>query len=395
MTYHERIQRYIEGKLSEEERKELEQEIEKQEAIADYLYEQSEIPELKSALYPHDENEEKDSAEKENVKKERPGGKKYFGHGKKESTDDKVTEMINRSIRRAFRNLGLAVLAVTLTVVLFLQFCLPQIVSAFYYDPGKESESGSNQMSLDMAVYTELMFPEKMRDSVQVVDKGYGRYDILINQTISYTRNFTHVSGEVNKGELKLYDVNALQPPVGNCYVWTRVENGNDEIRLSDVMKEQKNLCAAGTRAQAEETLANLDEDKMYIGYVSLDRLMSYEELQEFLNSQESGDVWCAVKTREWEDGIFHADNLGFVCSDSSSEETHREHFVSMLNYMADQEAFLDMMKLSKMTFQSAAEYVEENGIKIYGFAAAMKPETALKLMEEDEVYEIYMEELR
>ena len=41
---------------------------------------------------------------------------------------------------------------------LFVIFALPQIVNTFYYNPGKEVSDGTNQMSLDMAVYTPSVF---------------------------------------------------------------------------------------------------------------------------------------------------------------------------------------------------------------------------------------------
>ena len=91
---------------------------------------------------------------------------------------------MNRAIRRAFLRMGAAVCAVTLVIVL-----LPGVVSQFYYDPGKivgqDSYGGTtNQMSLDMAVYTELALPGTYRNNVQVEDRGYGNYDISIYQNV-------------------------------------------------------------------------------------------------------------------------------------------------------------------------------------------------------------------
>ena len=48
MTYRELLKLYQEGKLDEEQKQEVEQSVEKQEAISEYLYEKEEIPELSS-----------------------------------------------------------------------------------------------------------------------------------------------------------------------------------------------------------------------------------------------------------------------------------------------------------------------------------------------------------
>ena len=44
MTYRELLKLYQEGKLDEEQKQEVEQSVEKQEAISEYLYEKEEIP---------------------------------------------------------------------------------------------------------------------------------------------------------------------------------------------------------------------------------------------------------------------------------------------------------------------------------------------------------------
>ena len=46
MTYRELLELYKTGELELEQRKKVEKDIERQEAISDYLYEQEDIPEL-------------------------------------------------------------------------------------------------------------------------------------------------------------------------------------------------------------------------------------------------------------------------------------------------------------------------------------------------------------
>ena len=75
-----------------------------------------------------------------------------------------LAELVNRSIRRAFLKMGTAVLVSVLVVVLLVQFVLPRAIASFYYDPGKDIGGGANQMSLDMAVYSEL-FPSREKEN--------------------------------------------------------------------------------------------------------------------------------------------------------------------------------------------------------------------------------------
>ena len=474
MTFREMLEKYKDGTLAEEERAALEREIEKYEAISDYLMETEEIPELAEVFGELDEgvdngksdsrnqNDRKRNSRNQNDGKRNSGnqndgnqnGWKQDHTGKRE--DVQFVAVVNRSIRRAFRRLASAVLALTLAVVLFLQFCLPRIVSSFYYDPSKDAGAGQNQMSMDLAVYSELFWPGRIRTQVNAESKGYGKYDISIPQTVSYNRSFTNVSGEIVRGKLKLYDTNVLKAPTGNCFAWFQaigdLSRPLTEIWGDDDTVEIYNVCAAGTRQQARETLESLSDTEKYIGCVSLNRMMDYEEFMEWLDGQEElGNVWCAVKTNDpaefidEETGsteqIFRADNIGFVCDPAQStafiwdeerypelflwntplteesgitgekgsgwreaekklktEENARQHFISLLTYMADQEEFLDMMQTGEGQREEllfAADYVRENGVTVYGFAAVMDKETALKLEEMEEVYEIYIEDLR
>lgn len=142
--------------------------------------------------------------------------------------------------------------------------------------------------------------------------------------------------------------------------------------------------------------------------------------------------VWCAVKTNDTRqqdgtfEGRFDADNLGFRIGiesssmkdwdqekypylrlwyidpdtgedaefDISGEELMQEHFVNMLRYMQDQKKFCEMMDADADHFGEAADFVEENGIMIYGFAATADKVTLLEWNEKKEIYSITTEKM-
>ena len=56
MTYRELLELYKAGELELEQRKRIEKDIEKQEAISDYLYEQEGIPSLEDIFAEEDRN---------------------------------------------------------------------------------------------------------------------------------------------------------------------------------------------------------------------------------------------------------------------------------------------------------------------------------------------------
>ena len=147
--------------------------------------------------------------------------------------------MVNRSIRRAFRRMGLTILAAACVLILFVQFCLPTIVSCFYYNPAKnigDKDYAISKMSRDMAVYSEVFLPGKRRGSVQVEAKGYGNYNITVNQTSSFTGSLTDVSGEITRGELRYYDNNIFKKPATNVFVYGSIA-GKEENTVEENLK--------------------------------------------------------------------------------------------------------------------------------------------------------------
>ncbi len=417
MTYRELLNLYKEGKLEEEKQKQVERDIERQDAISEYLFDREECAEPELFEMPQKDEEE-----------------------------DEFVRKIQDSIRKTFLKMGAIVGVSVLGIVLFVLFLLPQMVSLFYYDPGKiasKSLSGNtiNQMSMDMGVYTELMLPGYLRDNVSVEEKGYGNYDISIWQNVSMTDSFTNVAGKVERGKLTLYDINALKPMIGNEFDWFQREDPNGSLReldkkeakemqeMAEIDGEEEYVLTHGpiTREGAKEKLQGLEENRYYLAYVTLDQMMDYNTFLKFIHYPDSySNVWCAVRTNGDEREGFSPKNVGFYCNPARNYEISwdeekypnlfgmwkenetveeyeqrvgkesfaKEHFVSLLNYMADQERFRKMMVTSDVDFAQAARYVEKNGIKIYGFVLTAKKEELLELDQREEVYVMDVHEL-
>ena len=259
---------------------------------------------------------------------------------------------------------------------------------------------------------------------------------------------------EKSHGELRYYDNNIFKKPATNVFVYGSIA-GKEENTVEENLKytrkyfdvkddEEINLCAAGSKEESLKTLQELDERKMYIGYVSLDKIMSYADFKKYVDKQDLAEVWCAVQVAELEkeeEGVVNFQsnipNIGFVCNPSyntaikwdekkypnllpgcetqdmgnedewdapeenlKSESNARQHFVSLLNYLSNQKKFLAMMEKDNSNYttkelKEMVSYIKKNGIKVYGFTTIADKETLLKLSKQSEVYEIYTEEVR
>lgn len=401
MTYRELLNLYKTGQLNEDKRREVEADIEKQDAISDYLYEESDIPELQALT----ENSESEDAGNQ---------------------DSKYAALIQRSIRRAFVKMGFVVGLFVLVVVLGVIFVLPQAVSIFYYNPAEivgKSESGgmeTNRMSLDLSVYTELFCPGYYRNNVTVSSEGYGKYDLNIRQNASYNGRFTDISGRLDRGKLILYNTNILKEPVSNAFVFPESVKGQQNQFVDGITGAD--MGAAGTKDQAKETLSQLDENEWYVAYVSLADIMDYEDFYQWFEalSLSYGNLWCAVYTED-EDGYagYYGRHIGVMpnaaglcldwdrktypklCLLDNSDESDdwdqsgdasamQTHFISLLRYMRDHSDILEMMGNQGAEFDSMIQNVEKDGLRLYGFAVGVQKKDILKLSEDENVTYIY-----
>ena len=379
MTFREMINRYREGMLDEQQAEMVKNEIEKHEAISDYLYESSQISDLDSM---------------ESITEDGQDGQKA----------DDFSRMVRKAIRRAFVKMGLVfgctILAVTLAVI----FLLPDFVSGFYYNPNEVVGTYStgydiNRMSLDLAVYSELFLPSKYRDNVIAEDLGYGKYSLMIPQTSSYSGQFTTVGGILDRNKLTLYDPNLLNGFPGNAFVMPSPVSGTYPA-----------TGAAGTAEQSFAALQELDDDAVYTAYFSLDELTDYETIYE-----QIGMAWYAVDCgalynlgfwsnfggsvfdwdREKYPLLSTKDSEGSIketLENAASEEAMRTHLLSMLRYMQDHPEVMELFGYDHYALDFVIRHIESNRLKIYGFVAIGDKETILKIAEAENIAYVFTE---
>ena len=74
-----------------------------------------------------------------------------------------------------------------------------------------------------------------------------------------------------------------------------------------------------------------------------------------------------------------------------NSPEIMQTHFVSMLRYMGEQEAFLEMIGRGyRVDWEGLAQNVEEQGLYVYGMVVMAKPDALIRMSEMEEVCYIY-----
>ena len=427
MTYRQILDEYKKNALPEEKQKEVAADIEKHEAISDYLYEESEIPDINEAFSEPNEN-----ICGCNGSGCDPGPAGNITDSTQRAED--FTAVVNRSIRRAFLKLGITVFAAAALLILFVQFILPGIVDNFYYNPTERVSQPTdsfieNRMSRDIGTYTELVMPETHRTDVTAESLGYGKYNISIHQNLSYTGFFSTATGEVTRGKLRLFNEDILRKPTGNAFGWSQIDvdfkNGEyptksltelykitDERMKNDGEEGEIMHGAAGSPERSLETIKGLRDDMPYYAYVTFERMLDFSQVEKIIDPADKDDFmitepWLAVDTyprSNAPDGssygyITTLPKIGFIVQDqdnvSENEELQQKHFTDMLDYMAEQTDFLKMFDEDPQTFADASQLIKKNGLHIYGMGCTVSKSTMLKLMEFDNVREIYVKNIQ
>lgn len=384
MTYRELLERYQAGQLDEETRRRVESDIQRQEAIGDYLFETGgDLPDLPPA----------------------PEGEDAAG-----DSGDLFTRQIQRAVRRMLIRTGVTVGAVVLALVLLAQAVLPKAVSQFYYDPTEPIHPAvpRPRIDLDLAVWTELFLPGGFRDNAYATDLGYGKYALTFSQTRTGDPDRpapppNAVSGMLTRDRLTLYDPNAFDT---SRRLFLRPEDlpeGVDAARENSFYHAEQNLV----------------EDRWYTAYLSLAEDVDYETLYRWcvdrqlagndlwfhLNAEAPADTsgwwggfgFAVVPPRSWTlpeevEEVYPAlfEDFGWHFEDDEMSL----HVQSLLAYTRDHPEFTRVMGNLVTDHQkildSAIADIQDQGLWMDGFAVVGTREELLALRDEPLISYIY-----
>ena len=441
MSYREKIEKYKKNQLPEEERKKVEDEIEKAEAINEYLTDKLEEELMKEDDAFQDRKEENTFHEEKD--------------SRMREKEVKFEEYVKRSIHRIFRKITLGTGAVLLAILLFVQFGLSPLVASFYYNPAKQIkvkmesdgdseswESSESQFGIDFGVFSELSMPCRSTDYAQAVSQGYGNYYFQINPTIGYeTQSRQGIAGQIKRGKMEVYTpgyFRAVQDNYFIAYGLDRNKNFREQIENSVTDYGDYSVSTSqwvyASLEDGEETVRSLDKDGFYYAYVSFDQPLSFDEINKLIDKLQNdvsvmGNPWIAVYASEgdymrtlgydyentnnvWKIPAEYNQRypeISLFSKNSYSDEVYEEaqsklkdekamtqHMVSMLRYMADQKKFTKMMEDisgSDINWSLTADYIEENGLKSYGFVCVTTKADMQKMLTEDHILGIAVEE--
>lgn len=364
MTFRELLEKYKNQTATPEERKQVEAELEKYNALTEYLLEQD-----------VDMEGEDLAGQQEELQK------------------------IDRSMKKRGRRIIAIAVVIACVVMGALTAFQPVISKVIWYDPTeRDFQQYSYDISCHLAVLAELTMPEVQMESVMITEKGWGQYDLQVQQREWSSGEYLWEDGTVTRGKIQLKS-NVYQYSVINAFSRGTAEFGNS------VMTES---------AEAKAALADLPEYLKMEAYVSLGEDWTMEELENFAAQQDGYLGWVGVRISPEDRQLFplmgfDADSSGYIWEnvdaaypfyelsmheDVPLSEAWEKHFLALLQYSIDHGDFYARLNQSNnhgSTCQMVQEYVTENGVKTYGFLYYGTPAEMRKLLENEDVEGIYV----
>lgn len=383
MTFRELLEGYKAGTLTDDERYLVEQELEKSEAINDYLAEEIE----KSIGY---ETELDCVAANDNVK-------------------------LEKSIRRTVNKRLATIVAISVAFVFVINFFIQNIVSPIvaskYYDPTKKTGlKYSEDLLFDLRAITEVSMPGyEMTIFSNAENLGFGKYNLTFTRKNLFTKEKVTVNTQINKNmRVGRYEDFFIRDYFVFREFWD-VKEGSDEYKTTlDWQKSFSNTEIEHVRELPGTTYIS--------AWVRFPNDLSMKELYKVIETYKNINFnWVAIRTAK-EQGqqlmgfltdpsgsmitsetvdeekypgfqmfnIFHLsgeyDYDSFVANMANMYETH---FTSLIKYLVDHKRAVSALvgNSKNYDYKSVLDYINQNGISTYG---------ALIYGEADDMLELY-----
>ncbi len=365
MTFRELLKRYKDGTLANEERLLVEEELEKSEAINDYLAEEIE----KSIGLEDDSYHE-------------------ISNKKSKNNNENIAREINRTVnRRLAAVIGISV-ACVLAIFLITQYVISPLVSQNYYNPTAKTggQKYSKDISFDLRAITEVSMPGYGLVSVFAGDLGFGKYDLIYTRKNLFTKEKETINAQIRRN-MRIGTFEDFYPRKYRAFgEFSIAEEGSEEY--------QKALESIRGYSNTQiEDVKKLPATSYISAWTRFSEDLTMEELFKVKNEYTKvGFKWIAVRTNEKQGqqlvGFSIGPNDSFQSGDVVDEEKYpgfqlvdymrnyeklpdiyAMRYKSLLRYLVDhKEAVSALVGDSRAyDYKGALVYAEEKGVNTYG----------------------------
>lgn len=371
MTFRELLKKYKDGTLSNEEKLLVERELEKSEAINDYL-----ADEIEKSL-AMDSNRNYEISDENNTKQNK-----------------EIERSIKKTVTKRLVMIVAASVSMVFVIILIIQYIVSPLVSSQYYNPTKKTSGQSSLQDLvfDLRGITEVSMPGYITSfNANAVDLGFGNYNLTFQSQDLFTREKKTGNTQLIKGRHTVF-FEDFYP----YHYFSFSEFGDDEEgtnRYYNTLEIKKHFSE-----REIEHVKDLPSTSYISAWARFTNDLTMEELYKvMLNYREINFEWIAVRTAKKQGqqlmGFLTDNNIG-SSTDSVDKEKYpgfqltdiwnlsgstppevqmskiyETHFTSLLKYLVDRHQAVDALLPMSINYdyESALNFVEKNGISTYG----------------------------
>lgn len=378
MKYKELLERYKKGLVSEEEKFSIEQDIEKYEAIEEYLLDII-------------DDDFVDLTELPNIEK---------------NTDE--TLKLKKSVNKRLRKVVFASVATVIAILFVVFFIISPFVDSLYYNPARVSIGELDKdIDFDLKAITELNMPGYTVSNVHIERLGFGSYEIDYFYRNIFNYEDYKVSSKIKRGEIYATRKDLYE----NNFIFMDVQIPNRERRYIDEQKED---------------ILNHIRQLNPVSYVSVALTFENDLTMEELYNLESKYpdiefIWAGIRMDSPGKKVMDMIGIELLSSngvhlDDGVEEKYKAftilkwlvnpvgsgnsnkplqaqayelHYKSLLQYVIDREEAINVIERRPWKYkfyQSAQKYAENHGVKTYGVLVYAEAKDLIELVENEQI---------
>lgn len=382
MSYRELLDRYKRGVATEEEKRIVEQDLEKYEAMEEYL----------STLL---EEEFEDMSEGVALEK-----------------SDAETVKLKKSVNHKLRKMVLSTVLIVFALYLGIFYGLSPVIDSFYYNPGKVTVGqADNDISFDVYAISELNTPGMNPGNVLVDRQGFGKYNIIYSYREGFTEEVYSVNERMKRGGIVSFHGNIPLPLYTTMFGSIRYPRHEEHLKeekeeVTDHLKALNpvSYVSMGIRFEKDLTMAELYDLELKYPDISFEwagiRTGASAEGPndligiQLLRSNGSSVLMGDKKIAERYPGFFIWDWLvspeaGTGTQAAVEARAYEHHYMSLLQYVVDREdavIALERRPDKHEFYEEALAYAKEQGVKTYGVLVFGEARDLLELIENENI---------
>lgn len=383
MSFKDLLEKYKNGNATDEEIKFIEEELERHEAIEEYLSEGIDI-DLKKDISQDDINKE--------------------------------TTFVKKSVNKKLRKVIISSVSIVFAILFTIFYIISPVVSSFYYNPSQKTISKyQGDLYYDLKVVTELSSPGYAVIGAESEKLGFGSYNICFDRMNLFTREDKTIIEKIKRNRRVGILVDFFAP---DCI-------GFEGIRVPELKDNDLKM----HMGKVADHIKKLNSVSYVSAYITFEDDLTMKELDELIKKY-NGKIdfeWAGIRTGVYGKSMHYLSgfdpdyNGGSICSDSPDNKkypymqlidwfkhpedysrndwsgAYTKHYISLLKYMnARQNAVkaLDFNETKVDYYRIALSYVQKNGVKTYGVLVYGEADDLLKFINNEKIKDVELDDV-